>query len=116
MATPTVYTPKPLSDPSQPGVAAGTLYTVPASTTTKLTEIIMVNDTTTAVKATLYLVPNGGAAGVTNLLINAMTIPVDGSPLVLEFGELYLETGATIQALASVADQVTVHLSGVELA
>lgn len=116
MATPTVYTPKNLVDAAQLAGSAGTLYTVPASTTTKLTNITLVNDTTSAVTATIYVVPNGGSAGVTNILINAMGVPTDGSPLILEFGEFYMETGATIQGLASAADQVTYHISGVELA
>jgi len=45
-----------------------------------------------------------------------MTVPIDGSPLIFEFSGLYLETAATIQAKASVASQVTVHISGIELA
>ena len=118
MATPTVYTPKPLADPGQLGTTVGDppyLHTVSASTTTKLTAIILVNSLTTSVTATLYLVPSGGSAGVTNLLLNAVDIPTSGTPLILEFDELYLETGATIQGLASSASQVTYHLSGVEL-
>ena len=117
MATPTVYTPKPLADPGQLGTTVGDppyLHTVSASTTTKLTAIILVNDTTTSVTATIYLTPSG-TEGVTNLLLNAVDIPTNGTPLILEFDELYLNATATIEGLASVANQVTYHLSGVEL-
>ena len=115
MATPTVYTPKALAAPGQlPITTAAVLYTVPASTTTKLTAIILVNDTTTSVTATIYLTPSG-TEGVTNLLLNAVDIPTNGTPLILEFDELYLNATATIEGLASVANQVTYHLSGVEL-
>lgn len=117
MPTPTVYTPKPLVDPGQFTGSVTTVYTVPASTTTKVTGIILVNDTTTAVTCTVYLVPSGGTAGPDNLLLNAIAIPTDGTPLIMEFAEgVYLETAATIQGLASITAQVTYHLSGVELA
>jgi len=115
MATPTVYTPKALVTPSQLAGTAGTIYTVAASTTTQINQIILVNDTTSAVTATLYLVESGGSAGVANLLLNAKTIPTDGSPLIYEFTQLFMDTGDTLQALASTADQVTIHLTGVEL-
>lgn len=117
MATPTVYTPKTLAGPGQivaTGTPATVLYTVPGSTTTKLTAIILVNDTTTSVTATIYLTPSG-TEGVDNLLLNAVAIPTDGTPLILEFDELYLNAAATIEGVASVTNQVTYHLSGVEL-
>lgn len=115
MATPTAYTPLPLFDPVQLGTGIATLYTVPAVTVTKLATIILVNDTTSAVTATLHLVPSGGSADDTNILMKAAAIPVDGTPFVFEFNEHYLEAAGTIQAKASTADQVTVHGSGVEL-
>lgn len=115
MATPTVYSPSALITPTQLAGTAGTIYTVPASTTTQINQIILVNDTTSAVTATLYLVESGGSAGVTNLLLNAKAIPTDGSPLIYEFTQLFMDAGDTIQGLASTASQVTIHVSGVQL-
>ena len=116
MATPTAYTPTPLADPAQlPTGGAGTLYTVPALTVAKVTCIILVNDTTSAVTATIYLVPSGGTADDTNILLKNAAIPTDGTPLIFEFVEKYIEASATIQGEASAANQVTYHLSGVEL-
>lgn len=98
------------------GATNSTLYTSPAGGDgTQVTTIILVNDTTTAVTATLYLVESGGTANATRLLLNAASIPTDGTPLVLEFSALYMNPSDTIQGLASVADQVSVHIAGVEL-
>mgnify|MGYP001610668868 FL=1 len=102
------------TDGAQLTGSATTLYTA-TGTKFQLTTIVLVNDTTTAVTATIYLVPSGGTAGVGNILVNAIAVPTDGSPLVLSFDELYLETSGTIQGLASTTDQVTYHISGKEL-
>lgn len=101
-------------DAAQLAGTAGTLYTA-TGTKFQLTNITLVNDTTTAVTATIYVVPNGGSAADTNILIKAMSIPTDGSPLSFNFDEFYIETSGTIQGLASTADQVTYHISGKEL-
>src|SRR3989304_7656758 len=119
MATPTVLTPKPLADPVQLGSSASTLYTVPASTTTQVTSIILVNDSATPDAATIYLVPSGGSAADTNILCKAFSVPADGLPyeiVSVNTQGIYLETGATIQGLAVTANTITYHLSGVELA
>lgn len=91
-----------------------TLYTA-TGTKFQLTNITLVNDTTSAVTATIYNVPNGGTADDTNILIKAMSIPTDGSPVSFNFDEFYIETGGTIQGLASTTAQVTYHISGKEL-
>ncbi len=91
-----------------------TLYTA-TGTKFQLTNITLVNDTTTAVTATIYNVPSGGTADATNILIGPIAISTDGSPLVFEFGEFYIETSGTIQGVASTTAQVTYHISGKEL-
>ena len=122
MVTPTVYTPKPLCDPAQlqlVGGGAPTLYTVPAATTTQLTSLILVNDSTTPVNCTLYLVPSGGAADDTDILCKNFTLPADGLPyeiVPINSQGIYMETGATIRGFAATADVATYHISGVELA
>lgn len=117
MSTPSVLTPKRLVTPAQLTGSATTLYTVPTGTTTQIKQIILCNDTTSAVTATLYLVPTGGSAGVTNLILNAKAIPTDGSPLIYAFDEgLIMNAGDTLQGLASTTAQVTYHVTGDELA
>ena len=115
MATPTVYTPKRLIDPVQLGTASGNLYTVPSGKTTQVMTIILVNDTTTAATGTLWLVPTSGTAGDDNILTKAIDVPNDGTPLILEFDGVFLNTGDSIKGKASIASQVTVHVFGSEL-
>jgi len=112
--TPTTFIPKRLITPVQLAAASAILYTVPADTATKLMTIILVNDTTTAVTATLHLCHHGDVEGVTNYLCTAMSIPSDGCPVILEFAGLYMNATDTLEGFASAADQVTIHLSGVE--
>jgi hypothetical protein len=115
VATPTVFTPKPLIEPIQLAAASAVIYTVPASTVTQIKEIILVNDTTTSATATLYLCPDGDAETDVHLIAKAITIPGDGYPVILEFDGLYMDETDTIEAFASAANQVSTHLSGVEL-
>jgi len=111
--TPTTFIPKRLITPVQLANASAVLYTVPADTATKLTTIILCNDTTTSATATLHLCHHGDVEGVTNLIANAMSVP-PGPPVVLEFAGLYLNATDTIEGFASAADQIAIHLSGVE--
>lgn len=116
MATPTVITPKRLVTPAQLTGSSTTLYTVPASTTTQVKQIVLVNDTTSAVTATLYIVPSGSSADDTTILIKAKSIPTDGTPYILAFDEGFLLNAAdTIRGLASTTAQVTYHITGDEM-
>jgi hypothetical protein len=99
--------------PAQLTGSTTTLYTVPASTTAYVRSISLTNDTTTAVTATVYLVPTGGSASDINKFIGAKSMPTDGSPLLYAFGEdqIVLEAGDTIQGFASITAQVTYFIS-----
>jgi hypothetical protein len=111
--TPTTIIPKKVAT-GQLAAASAVLYTVPAGTAFKIGAIVMVNDTTTPVTATLHLCDNGAGEGPTNYLCVAINIPTDGMPVVLEFNGLYLNATDTIEGFASAADQVTYHISGAE--
>jgi len=111
--TPTTFIPKRLITPLQLANASAVLYTVPADTATKLTTIILCNDTTTTATATLHLCHHGDAEGVTNYLCRAMSVP-PCVPAILEFAGLYMNATDTIEGFASAADQIAIHLSGVE--
>ena len=100
---------------AQPGVAAGTMYTCPAGTQARVLKCTATNDTTTVTALTVYKVPSGGTAGVTNLILNAKNI---GSQATYECPEVVgqvLDAGDFIQGLAGVADQITVSLDVVEI-
>jgi hypothetical protein len=117
--TPTTIIPKKVDAIQLPLVGAIlTLYAVPADTATKIAGLVLVNDTTTPVFATLHICPNGGAEGPTNYLCRAVQVPSDGMPLPIPLtegnGEQLMNATDTIKGFADVADQVTVHLSIVE--
>ena len=115
--TPTKIIPKKV-DAFQLAAASAVVYTVPDATATKIAGLVLVNDTTTPVTATLHICPNGAAVGPTNYLCNAVSVPSDGMsfpvPLTEGNGEQLMNATDTIAGFASAADQVTVHLSIVE--
>jgi len=117
-ATPSTYIPKKLA-PGQLALTTPTLLTgatVPASKAWKLTSILLINDTTSACTASIHLVPSGGSADDTNILIKAKACPTDGSPLIYSFREeVILDAGDTILGAASAVNQITYHVSYIEL-
>lgn len=97
----------------QPGTAEGTLYTVPASTSAIVKEIIMTNITTTAATVSISVVPSGGTAGATNRIIEGLTIPANDikvAPL-----STVLNAGDFLSGLQGIASAITVTISGVEI-
>lgn len=112
--TPTTFIPKKV-DAFQLADASAVVYTVPVDTATKVVGILLVNDTTTAVTATIYFCPNGGGEDDTMIICKGMSIPSDGTPVCVPLhGDHYLNATDTIEGFASAADQVTCHLSIVE--
>lgn len=94
----------------------GTIYTVPASTKARVTEIILCNAAGATRTATLHFVESGdsadtGAGSGVNCFMEAFDLP-QGVPIILPMNSL-LETGDTIQGLASGAD-VFIHVSLIE--
>lgn len=113
-ATPTKFIPKKV-DAFQLAAASAVVYTVPAGTATKVVAIMLVNDTTTAVTATIHFCPNGADQDPANYVCSAISVPSDGVPIsVLPPGDHYLNATDTIEAFASAATQVTCHISVVE--
>jgi len=116
MSTPTINVPKRLITPTQLGTSASTLYTSPAGQKgTRITSILLVNTGASSTTATLYHVPSGGTAGATNVIANAIIVPADGFPVILDLGGVIMNASDTIQGLADAASQVTVHMFGIEM-
>jgi len=99
-----------------------TLLTVPANTNGILiTGITLVNDTTTAVTASIHLVPSGGSADETNAICKDISIPANGVPVTIVGTNAQalappqnLEPSGLIRGIASVTNQVTYHISYIE--
>lgn len=114
-----VATPERLYE-GQPGTTVGTLYTAPGyasgspyqgGATAQSRRMIVCNTTAAAATLTLYIVPSGGSAGVTNLQFNAVSIAA-GQTQIFDLQQ-ELNPGDTIQALQSTASALTVTLSGI---
>lgn len=104
-------TAKRLAGPTQPGTSNGTLYTVPASTTTIVRSIIACN--TTASTAKISLAVNGSAVTAANCIWEEMEIPANG---VADWsGFLVLAAAETLQALQGTTNAITITISGVEV-
>jgi hypothetical protein len=94
----------------QPGTSVGTLYTVPASTDVKVTEIVLCNVTGTNATVSISAVPSGGTAGVTNRLID--TLPVAAHETAVISLSTYLTAGDFLAALQGTSGAVTATVSG----
>lgn len=108
-------TPKKLIPGSQLTASAATYYTAPSNTKTLIKKVTLTNNDSVARTATIYLVPSGGTAGVTNILTKAVSIAPSYTYEAFEAEGQILEAGGTFQALADSAAQVTIQASGVEI-
>lgn len=106
------YTPKRLFQ-VQAGTSETTQYTVPASTSTILKEIVIANTTGSAATIAVSLVASGGTAGASNRVIP--TVSIAANTLVsLTFNQV-LATGGFISTIAGTATALTLTASGVEI-
>lgn len=84
-----------------------TVYTVAASTVSVL-EIEVTNNSGSAATCTLHTVEGGGATGVSNRILNAVSLPANSIPIRL--GPYILNAAGFVSALAGTADAITIHL------
>lgn len=96
--------------------AVATQYTSPAKVSTIIKKLTATNSDAAAGHAvTIYLVASGGAAGVTNILIDARVV---GPLQVLDITEAVnhiLAGGDFIAAFADTAAEVVIRASGVQI-
>lgn len=109
--------PLPLIEGVQLPNAAASLYPSPAKVTTVIKKLTLTNtDAAAGHTVTIYLVPSGGAAGATNILIDARTIGPLQTEDVTEAVNQVLASGGFIAAFADIAGEVTIRASGVQIA
>jgi hypothetical protein len=99
--------------PAQVGVGNTTVYTCPVATSAVVKKISIVN--TSGVDATIKInhVPNAGAVGATNVVLNTATI-VAGGGATDDDAIILLSAGDFISCIASAAASITVILYGIE--
>jgi len=105
-------TAKRLVSGSQLTGAAATYYTAPLATKAVVKNANVCNSTAGAVNLTVHLVPNGGAAGATNILISARAVAPGAVDRCPELVNQVIEAGGTLQALGL---SLTLVASGVEI-
>ncbi len=91
------------------GVTVSTFHTVTANTRALLKDIDIANNNASDRRVTVYLVPDGDAAGAANILVPDVLIR--GNGMFQWSGIQVLEEGDTIQAIAS-ATGVSMNISG----
>jgi hypothetical protein len=106
--------PKRIVDGSQLTAAAATYYTVPANTLTTISACTLTNTTAGAVTATVHLVPSGGSATASNMILSARTLAAGESFNVGSAIGQTLAAGGTLQALAGAVTSITLVASGYE--
>lgn len=90
--------------------SAATYYTVPTNVISTISALSLCNTTAGAVTATVHLVPSGGTATATNMILSARTLAAGESFNVFTaIGQSMAQAG-TIQALASA--NTSISLSG----
>lgn len=108
-------TPKRLATPAQLTTSAFSYYLVPGNTRTTIKKLTFSNSTSAARLVTVYLVPSGGTAGVTNMLCITKTVGAYDTWDCDKASGHTLEAGSTLQCLADAATAITIHASGIEV-
>lgn len=106
-------TPKRLVPGSQLTTSAATYYTA-TGVKARIDAMALTNTSAGAVTATVHLVPSGGSAGASNCILSARSLAAGETYVVPGALGQWVETGGTIQALASGATSITLVASGVE--
>lgn len=105
------FTAKPLGQVSLTASEAD-VYTVPASTVARVTQIIFCNTDTSDRTVRLWAIPSGGASGVANALFYDFVIPAKRT---IAFDcNFYLSAAAKLRGLASVTSVVSCQAFGIE--
>ena len=94
----------------QPGTSEATLYTVPASTNAKVTEVIIANTSSSPATVSLSAVPSGGTAGVTNRLFASLS--VNGNSIVVMDMSVFLGSGDFLSGIQATSGAITLTISG----
>jgi hypothetical protein len=106
-------TPQRLIAGSQIANVATTYYTA-TGVKARVDSCALTNTTGGAITASLYLVPSGGSAGVTNCVLSGKSLAAGETFVPPGIIGQWLHDGGTIQALASAATSITLVASGVE--
>lgn len=98
--------PRPI-DVFQLQTTAGTVFTARGDADFQIEALVATNVTGTDDYVTVYLVPSGGSAGVTNTIVYQRVVPAKGGVTVFDRENMgFLQPSMTLQALCGVNDAV----------
>ena len=92
-----------------------TLYTAPANTTSQVIHALCTNEGAAAVTFTVHVVQSGGAAGDTNIYIDAEPLAPGESTLVSGLTGMILDAGDFITAFGSAATTLNLKIGVKEI-
>lgn len=92
-----------------------TEYTVPSSTRTIIDKFTATNQDASARTLSVYIVPSGGSAGASNLIIKDLSLNAGETKALSELQNQILAVGDFVACVASAASQVVIRMSGREV-
>lgn len=102
------FTPKPIT-PAQLTTAAVAYYTAP--TNVKVSRVLLVvatNTTATNRTITVHIVPSGGTASATNMVLDGVIVPAHTALPLYEVLNQFVPPGGTLQALSDAGTAVSI--------
>lgn len=93
--------------------SASALYTVPASTTTIVKQLLIANTDSADLTATIHFVPSGGSPTNSNAIFSEMLVSANNT-VSIDIKSV-LPENSSIHGLASASSSINIHISGVEV-
>jgi hypothetical protein len=93
--------------------SAATYYTCPSNQRVVIRHAVFTNTTAGAITVTAYVVPSGGSAGDPTTVLKAFSIAGNTAYTSPELSGVVLNTGDTLQALASASTSISLNASGI---
>jgi hypothetical protein len=106
------YNLKRMTNPTQLGTSAVSVYTVGSGITAVVKQVLATNTTASASTLSMHLVPNAGSATTSNLIFAAIPVPAN-STVVIDLSQV-LNVGDQLFAFAGNATTVNLTVSGYE--
>lgn len=107
--------PKRLVSGSQLTTSAATYYTAPGNTRTRVATFTATNTSAGAETISVHLVPSGGSADDTNIVADEISLAAKETKSISGAIGHVLESGGTLQALASAGTAINIVASGYEI-
>ena len=106
------YNLKRMTNPTQLGTTASSVYTVGSGITAVVKQILATNATATSSTVSIHLVPTSGTTTTANLIFAAVPVPAN-STLVIDLAQV-MNAGDSLHAFAGNATTVNLTVSGYE--